>query len=1828
MGPLLLGVLAFSCMPQSQVEAPQVKPSSTISLHEEGVGKLTPFEVVHFAPEGPTVGDPQIQVVFSHPLRPLDTDEPIPSALHLEPEVPGAWDWVGAHGVTFVPAGGRLPRGTDFHVRVGTELKDLSGTALPQPLEFSFQTPVPQVDHATPNQVWSDEKPNDPIELTFSQPIRANDVAPFITVEANGKSHEVLVSQGRNTRVIVLKSKDGFPLDSTITYQVRPGYRGAEGPVPASHEFNGKFKTYGPLTATVECTRNQQGACRPEGGLWLSLSNPVPARALARAIRAKGATLHVDKDWSPNAETSHISLGAELVPRGEFTIIVDPIQDIYGQPLRWVKNRQVRVGDLRPSVRIGFSGDSIPLETKAIGIPAVNASFELVTVPLSDHQLAELEEKSANHHFSYLTSQPQAKTSRVDVGPLNQTKRHRVALDSITKSGPFAVAIRYQREGQIREEVRWGQRTNLGLTIKQGRDQSYAWVTDLVSGAPVAGARVGVVGESDFATTDARGVAQLKSGVFVSRAGKQGTHWLGVTRGEDRAYRANTDAIGEWRLNVATDFYGDEEDLAFLFPERDLFRPGEKAWLKAYVRRPGRVGNAPIKEEKFDLVLVSPSGEEVERVPVRSSRFGAVSAQLTIPATAQLGDFTAQLRRGEQPLASTTLQVAEFRPAEFEVKVHPGEPEVIAGDQVRFHVAGNYFYGGVMGEAKTEYSFARHPAHFSPPGYDEYVVDDDEWQYHEAYRDRPYVLSHDEGALDNLGQMTRETSAQLKDQVGPEYIEFEATVHDLSGQTDSARASALVHPASYYVALKRPESYLVDAPSTFSPEVLTVSPQGTVISGRSVKLDLYRLRWTQVKRKGSADSSESVTELVKDFVGTCTISTTAKEQSCPLQVKNSGAHVLRASSTDAKGRVAHSSTSFYAVGGGGASSWRDFDERGVVELQSDRDMYQPGQTARILVKSPFKKARAWVTVERDGVLEEKIVPVSGPSPTINVPISEKMRPNAFVGVHLLEDRKAVGKTAHAMSASYRFGYVELRIDPERQRLAVNVSSEKKDYRPGEEVELDVRVQDNSGRGRTAEVAIFVVDEGVLTLSGYQLPDPLKAFTAPRPLRVETIEGRETIARLFGLEPNGNENKGDPGGGGGEDRVNLITTAYFNPSLITDKSGRAKTKFTLPDNIGRFRIMALAVTEDDRYGKGQNAFAVNRPLMVRPALPRFLRTGDEFEVSAVVSSLGLASGEVEVTATGDGIAFIESAKRKLTLAQDGSKVVSFRARAPRTGPVKIRFAARGAKEDDAIVLERTVESPARIEAVALYGKTKDAEAHQIGALSEARRDMGGLDVTLSSSALVGLEGGFEQLYRYPYLCSEQLASRILPLVMLQEFAQLYGVEAPEDAQEIIDSSVAGLVRRQRGDGGFGMWPESEESSPWVSAYALWVLAAAEKRGSIIGKELFERGARYLQDVAKRREDENLATAAFAAFSLSEIGRGDKNTVNALHARLDQMDVESQMLLLWAASSTGATKVRNELLKRATGAITLRGNEAEITAPHGDSWAARMGSPTRLQAIALSALVSAKPDHPMAAALVRGLLSARRGNGWGSTQESAFALVALDAYRRAQEKEEPEFNAFVFLEQKLLGKAHFIGRSTLATQLSVEMADLAAGGALVFQQKGSGTLFFEARLKYARKTLPKDPLEHGFLVQKTMTPLGQVNLSGPEKPISDQRTMKHGDLCLVDLTVLVPTRRRFVAIDDPLPAGLEGIDMSLSTTQGSLGRLLETPRVGYSHAWYRSEVRDDRVLYFIDDMPPGVYRYRYLARATTRGRFIVPPTFAKEMYQEEVYGRTAARSVVVQ
>ncbi len=393
----------------------------------------------------------------------------------------------------------------------------------------------------------------------------------------------------------------------------------------------------------------------------------------------------------------------------------------------------------------------------------------------------------------------------------------------------------------------------------------------------------------------------------------------------------------------------------------------------------------------------------------------------------------------------------------------------------------------------------------------------------------------------------------------------------------------------------------------------------------------------------------------------------------------------------------------------------------------------------------------------------------------------------------------------------------------------------------------------------------------------------------------------------------------------------------------------------------------------------------------------------------------------------------------------------------------------------------------------------------------------------------------------------------------------------------------------------------------------------------------------------------ATIPLVLDVLAERGAADPGRASRVFEERDTLPLFSQALLLHAmvvgkSDPASIEKLTGEIEAH----VRLDANVARAVTDTGDRYAVLMDSDTRTSALVLRALLAARPDHPMGSRLAMGLLAARRGGTWRNTQETAWSLLALDAYRKAQETAAPAFDAHVFLGQAEIASADFHGRSLKQPRTSVPAARLVAvaGAPLGFTVEGEGRLFYEARLRYAKKALPKDGLDRGIFVkkmQRTVTPEG-LDQALRTVPEAGDHAFHGSDLVLVDLVVVTPSPREFVVVDDPLPAGFEAVDARLATTAQSADVDARAARAndgndgnddddaepagrGYQASRFIREIRDDRVLFFVDHLPAGMFHYRYLARATTLGAFVLPPTKAEEMYTPEVFGRTGAERVEV-
>ena len=1853
------GWLAVGLACSASSSAPQLAPVGSVGPRPLGAEEAQALTVVYAGPRGAAALGSSVNVLFNKPMRAVEAaaDSALPN-LQMSPAVPGAWQWVGARALTFVPTAGRLPAATSFRVSIPAGLRGLEGDPLSSPYELEFETPAPEVVATQPEPTSTGQEPDLPIVLTFNQPVAASAVERAGRLSAwRGEVEERLEFSARarpkapNSVEVVPRRK--LPLEATIEFKVEPGLQGTEGPRPLSAAHSLRFDTYGPLRVVgVNCHLvPDTGRCDPEGSLWVELSNPVKTRDFQSHLGVEPpVSLLWPEELDDESRYFYLPLTGSLAPATAYRVsLAAGLADTYEQKLGARQERLLTTGNFSPRVRLPISGEVFPAPLAELSLRVRNApGLRVFSQRLDAEKLLDYFQIQGNHAQRDRLAQRLGASEAVVPGALdNLMHTHPIQLGPVLGvAQPRGAAWLGWRFSGSTIDGQLVQVTDLALTAKLSAQGSLVWVTRLSDGSPVAKASVELYGRSPKISkrfvSDAAGLVVIPAAEYKPNLREYGTEddTLLFARHEgDSSFRRVADFLPPWRIEPAMRLSEPEREYGLLFSERGIYRPGDVVRVKGVWRREAATGNDVLPARKLTLLLQDPFGEVAGKHGVETTRFGTFALDVPLPGSASLGSWRILAEGFEDD--SLSVEVAEYRAAEFKVRVDPAQPSYVSAEPARFRVQADYLFGSPMGGAKLGYGVTRERSSFAPPKSAGFVTSDDAYRADlELEALHAAVFARGEAQLSAEGAHELSLPLALPGQTGPEQVRLDAEVTDVSRQAIAASAAVLVHPASHYVGIAELDSWFQRAPALLKPRILALTPAGERRSGRKVSLDLVRRRWT-VAREKTGDGWRTLSQPVDEVQASCEVVSGAEPVSCELPLRESGQFFIRANSKDERGRSAQAALGFYAIGPGRAG-WADNDRR-KLELVLDKPQYRVGDTARVLIKSPFQRAEALLTVERAGLYEHRRLTLEGPTPTVEIKIDDRLRPNAFVSVHLVQ---GVAANAPAVAEDttpepgFRLGYAELIVDPEARRLAVKLTGQSTEYRPRQKVSFDLQVTRAGGAPHPAELTVYAVDEGVLALSGYQPPDPVALFTRPRPLGVATLESRDALGRL--LLPGPERDKGMDGGGGEGPgaRSNFRTTAHFDPNLVTDAEGRARVEFELPDNLTTFRLMAVAVSQDDRYGVGSTLLTVNQPLMIRPALPRFLRAGDRVEAAAIVTSRNHDAGTVKVSATVTGATLHGAPEQQVALGKDGSAEVRFTVEAKAAGEARFAFAVASATESDRVELVRAVASPAALEASAVYGQTEKAEAQALADLSALRDDVGGLELQLAATAMLGLDAGLTQLTEYPYACTEQLVSRLLPLGPLVGLGQRYGVAVPAQLLPQLEAQVGEILRRQRGDGGFGLWPSSPETHPWASGYALWVLWQAKQAGARIPERAFLQGANYLRQFLGQTRDTEAAwaTAALMVDVLAALGQPDAEYVAQLFEQRAKLPSFALALLLHAAASGASdTGMVGSLTRELEALITLHGNKAQVQEAHPGEFAELFDSEARTEALVLRALLRYSPQHPLASALAKGVLDRRVAGRWRSTQESAYALLALDAYRQAQERELPQFDAAVWLGERKLLQSAFKGPSVHAATHRLGMPELrGAAGQLIFEKQGPGTLFYEARLRYAPRELPQTPLERGFSLRKShrvvrpeslAEALGRVPDTSPQNP-----TFAGGDLVLVDLVVAAPTLRHFVVIEDPLPAGLEAVDARLRTTSAQLDIDAHAPELdpgasGFQSSWYRRELRDDRVLFFVDRMPPGLYHYRYLARASALGRFVVPPTRAEEMYQPEVFGRSGASTVEV-
>ena len=1466
----------------------------------------------------------------------------------------------------------------------------------------------------------------------------------------------------------------------------------------------------------------------------------------------------------------------------------------------------------------------------------------------------------------------------------------------------------------------WVQSTQIGLDAFDDHDQLVGWANSLSDGSPLKDVQMQIIPAKVSGVTGADGLAflQLKPGPIEVKS------VLIARRGNDVAFLPEDGAnlwggVSYWVRKPQLD-----ELRWYVIDDRKLYRPGEEVHLKGWIRRLGKgkggdVGPLSGAIKRINYVLEDTQQNEVLKGAVAPNAFGGFDFALKLPANMNLGSaqikFKAEgaLKDFETKDWFHNLEVQEFRRPEFEVTAKlETEGPLFVGDHAEVNVAASYFAGGGLQNADVKWHVISMPATFTPPNRDDFTFG--KWTPWWEGSDYDSGESNDEdlsGHTDADGKHRLRIDFDSVKPARPSAVRAEATVQDVNRQEWTSTATMLVHPANLYVGLKSDKTFVPQGEPLVVQSIVT-DLDGRAIANRDVTMRAVLLEWKQIK--GAWTEVETNPQ-------DCQIKSAADVVFCTFDSKQGGRYRVKATVQDDRGRANETEMTLWVAGG------KQQPNRGVdqekVELIPDRKEYKAGDIAEILVRAPFTPAEAVMSLRRSGIVKAEHFRIDAPTYTLKIPIEEAWTPNVHVQVDIVGSETRDAGNAGASPATpargsglpekrpaYASGAISLSIPPLSRKLNITAVPRDQTLEPGGSTLINVEAKDANGNAaKDSELAVWVVDESVLALVNYQLMDPLAVFYSPREMETGDYHSRQNVSLMMAglrggaaaalttyslnasvsqetvnvtgeindsLSINGRRSFSllRPGmasivtrSGSDEppirQREDFNALSVFAPSVRTDANGRAQVPVKLPDNLTRYRVLAVAVAGGKQFGSGESTITARLRLMVRPSAPRFLNFGDRFELPIVLQNQTDKAMTVELALRAANASLVQSptsnagtnpvtkpgemnsAGRRVMVPANDRVEVRIPAAANKSGTARFQIGAVSGNWSDAAEVELPVWTPATTEAFATYGELDEGAINQpVKAPANVFPQFGGLEVETSSTQLQQLTDAVIYLTAYPYECSEQLASRVITIAALRDVLTAFKTK-DLPSKEAMEAAVGRDLKRLQGmqndDGGFGFWQRGNDSWPYLSIHVAHALARARQKKFDVPQDLFEKSQKYLREIESHIPstygiDARRAIIAYALYVRAQMGDSDAAGARQLiaEAGLEKLSLESTGWLLSILSKDKDSQDEVAAIRRLlNNRVTETAGMAHFVCSYSDSDYLVLNSNRRADGVILEALIADQPNSDLIPKIVRGLLAHRTRGRWENTQENVFILLALDRYFNTFEKVTPNFVARAWLGERFAGEQQFKGRSNDHKQLNVPMSYLAnQSGAqnLLLDKDGPGRLYYRIGLNYAPADLNLKPVDYGFTVERVYE--GVDDKADVSRDPDGTWHVKAGARVRVRLTMVATSRRYHVALVDPLPAGLEALNPSLATT-GSIPRdesetgvmVAGSRSYGFGWWWWRPEwfehqnLRDDRVEAFTSLLWEGVYKYSYVARATTPGIFVVPPAKAEEMYHPETFGR---------
>ena len=1705
------------------------------------------------------------------------------------------------------------------------------------------------------------------------------------------------IESGVDGTWIAFRPATPLQVDSDISIKVGPRVPSAEGPNTSDGSSLVSARTYGPLKISqVDCQRTTNGCYPGYYGIGVRFNNTLDPDTLDAddfsmtpqlpdaAISVRGRRLEF--------------LGATAGDTVYKLVIPGTLGDEFGQTLGEPQTVEFHIDEARPQLlsQGGEFATIDPLGTRQT-IPILVRRWEQLLVRLyrvepNDYGQYQtfLTHWNRKHNRDLYASDPShpslpkvpwplAAEAIIDTGidhgdlvevpidlsgVLRGQHGHVVAMveghgEQLDTEDLFWESLRWDS----RPVVMWVQDTDIGVDLINHQQDWVIWTTDLRSGDPLPGVDIRIPGAAGNLIADESGLAR-------ATPVRGHVEFVAATLGDDEALYPG--GVGGEQLQDRTIWYTADD--------RGMYRPGETLSLKGWVRNLDLSGDGALEflaeGELITYQVYDPFGNEIGSGATRLDKLGGFHFVVELSEQSNLGHAWIEFERrayGNESWHTHYFQIQEFRRPEFEVITRTvASGPYFVDEPAEVAVDAKYLSGGALQNAEVTWTVTTRQATFSPPNWSDFQfgVWRPWWHGGDYWPGDPWVEPEREtltGRTDAGGTHVVHIDFEGDADHLPSTVTAQAEVLDVNRQRWASSSDLLVHSARLYVGLRSARAF-VKAGDGFGIEAVVTDIDGNAVPGHPFEVTIGRIvhRFTDGEWVEVAVDQE-----------TCEITSADAPVSCEFAAATGGRYRIDARVADDSGQISRSELTRWVSGG------RDSVPSRVVELEAvelipDAEAYEAGDTAEVLVVSPLESATGLLIVAHSQIIETRPFEVSDHSAVLDIPITDDHVPELTVQVELVSTAERTADDGAVVPGApprpaFATGQIALRVPPLKRILNVAATPAVTMAEPGSSMSIEVEVSDAEGAPvEGADVLLIVVDEAVLALSGYELMDPIDVFYRPWGVYLNTVRGRGLILLEDPLKPGeavdlqsrstsgpaegvaaaesalaaddmGVADYGRAAGTGqGETQIdvrqNLDALALFDPKAVTDAQGRVTVEFDLPDNLTRYRVMAVAVADAERFGSTESAITARLPLQVRPSAPRFLNFGDEFELPVVVQNQTDADMDVDVVVQTSNLQLLGPVGRRVVVPANDRVEVRFPARTSSPGTARLRAAAVSASggHADAQVVVLPVYTPATSEAFATYGVVDEGAFIQpIAAPTGVVPQFGGLEVNTSSTALQALTDAVLYLSEYRYASSDALASRILAISALRDVLGAFeadGLGSPDELDAVIRRDIAQLESLQIHDGGFGWWSRRGGSNPYASIQAMHSLLTARDSGLTVSGDVIQNGLRYLRSIEDRLPDDyrpqtkDMLTA-YALHVRMLAGDGDSRAARALWSRRGaDLGLEA---MAWIWPMVDDDEIEAEIERVINNRVTETAGAATFTTDYGEDAYLILHSDRRTDAIVLDALIAMAPESDLIPKVAAGLLGNQVKGRWNNVQENSFILLALNRYFDAFEATDPDFVARVWLGDLYAAQHEFAGRTTDRSSTLVPMAEMLAIGDsnLIVEKDGEGRLYYRLGLRYAPDNLKLDALDRGFVVQRSYEAIDD-----PDDVWLDHDGVWHvraGAEVRVNLVMVNDSRRTNMALVDPLPAGFEPLNPALAVT-GEVGvRRGDGEDSWWRRTWYEHQnLRDDRAEAFSSYLWAGVHEYSYVARATTPGTFVVPPAKAEEIYAPEVFGRSGSDTVIVQ